>query len=158
AIWFVANDGVFRTTGGEEEIVSKLLTPLFQGEPKNGYAPIDLSVETALRLAVDRNELYFQYQDTDGSRQVMVLQILTGGWRHYSFGQQPAVVYTEAMGETAQLLIGGVTSGASYTHDGYSDAGAAINGLWRTPAYDFGQPRPEKLLTDQYLDLDVSTT
>lgn len=156
AMWFVANDGVCRTTGGTEEVVSTLIAPLFQGLSRNGYFPIDFSVEAALRLAVYRNELYFQYQDTDGSRQVMVLQILTGQWRHYRFGQQNAGLYAEGQDTAAQLIIGGVASGTSYLHGGFSDDGGAINALVRTAAWDFGQARAEKLLADQFLDADRS--
>ena len=158
AIWFVANDGVYRTTGGDEQLVSEDITPLFQGQEQNGYFPIDFSIEPALRLAVYRNELYFQYQDTQGSRQVMILQILTKQWRHYRFGVQNATLYAEGVGADSRLLIGGVASGASYTHDGTSDDGAGISVLVRTAAWDFGRPREEKLLTDQILDVDCAST
>ena len=44
-----------------------------------------------LRLTVWENDLFFQYQDTGGARQVLVYSILQKFWRHYLFGQPPAV-------------------------------------------------------------------
>lgn len=153
-IWGVSQDCVFATNGGPEEVVSDDIAPLFQGKTVHGYLPIDLTVERALRLQFFQRELYFAFQDTEGVRQVWVYTPLTRQWRHYGFAQQPAALYTDEIANL--LLLGGRTSGASYTHTGVSDDGVAIAPVARTGAWDWGRPREEKLFGDQFLDCDTA--
>jgi len=152
-VFFVAEDGVFVTQGGPEDWISQDINPLFYGTTVNGYAPIDKTAVTALRLTCWENCLYFQYQDTGGARQVMVYSILQKFWRHYSFGKSPAVVQGE---DEDILLIGGNATGASYSHSGTSDDGTAIACTIRTGSASGGR-REEKLFGDIFLDADIQT-
>lgn len=156
AIWGVSTTCVYRTSGGPETIVSQKIEPLFRGQTVNGYAPISFAVADLpyLRLAVWRDELYFQYRDTQGATRVQVLQILTGEWRTERPAMPTAGLYpdVEPTG-TGLLLVGGATSGKIYQRSGTSDDGAAITPLVRTGAQDFGRPREEKLFGDQILDV-----
>lgn len=147
-VFFVAEDGVFATSGGPEEWLSEAINPLFYGTSVNGYAPIDKSAVSAIRLTCWENDLYVQYQDTGGSRQVMVYSILQKFWRHYRFGQPHAVVQGE---DEDVLLFGGQGTGASYSHTGTSDDGQAISCLLRTGSSSGGR-REEKLFGDIFLD------
>lgn len=154
-MWFVATDGIFATTGGTEQDVSQEIRPLFEGKTVNGYLPIDFTVPTAIRLQVYREELWFGYQDTGGAARVLVLHVGTKQWRAYRFGQPQAALVSEGTNPTdALLILGGRDSGEAYTHAGTSDDGTAIAAVVRTGAQDFGRPREEKLLGDQYLDAD----
>jgi len=149
-IFFVAEDGVFATSGGPEEWLSEAINPLFYGTAVNGYAPIDKSLTTSIRLTCWENDLFFLYQDTGGAYQVLVFSILQKFWRHYRFGQPPAVVQGE---DEPILLFGGHLTGASYTHDGTSDAGLPIACTIRTGSASGGR-REEKLYGDIFLDAD----
>lgn len=151
AMWFVSDDGVYRTGGGSQEEVSGPIKPLFQGKTVNEIKPIDLTVGDMLRLEVFEQELYFTYQDTDGNGRTLVLQILTGQWRLYTWGRHLAVTYADA---ADTLILGGKSTGASYLHDGFSDDGDAITPIARTGAWDYGRPREDKLFGDQILDVD----
>ncbi len=155
AIWAVSaiGGGVFKSGGGAPEDVSGPIKPLFRGQRVNGYAPIDLSVETMIRLEVWHEELYFTYQDTDGNARTLVLQILTGLWRAYTWGRPLATIYADG-GDGTQLLLGGQSTGAAYTHEGMDDDGDDIQVDVRTGAQDFGRPREDKLFGDQILDVD----
>src|SRR4029434_7128358 len=94
-MFFVAEDGVFATSGGPEDWLSEAINPLFYGTAVNGYQPIDKTQVAALRLTCWETYLVFQYQDTGGTRQVMVFSILQKFWRHYQFGQPPPLVQGE---------------------------------------------------------------
>lgn len=154
SLWGVANDGIWRFNGGDTPLVSDKIRPLFQGQTVYGYLPIDFTVPEALRLAVYRDELYFGYQDTDGDRQVLVYQILTGQWRHYQFGRAQAALYADGEGEEARLLLGGASTGLGYELAGFSDDGLPIEAHVRSASWDWGRPREEKLLGDQIIELD----
>ena len=150
--YFVAEDGVFATQGGPEDWISEAINPLFYGTAVNGYQPIDKSpaAAAAIRLTVWENCLYVQYQDTAGDRQVLVYSILQQFWRHYRFGRAPACLQGE---DEPLLVLGGLSSGASYTHEGTSDDGAPIACLLRTGSASGGR-REEKLFGDLFLDAD----
>ena len=150
-IYFCAEkEGIFLTNGGEEEWISRDLDPLFQGETKNGYLPIDWAATSALRLTTWENKLYFLYQDTGGARQVAVYHLLQKFWLHYTFGRAPSSLQGE---DEALLLIGSLNLGKTYTHEGFSDDGLAIVCVDRTGAFS-GGVREEKLLGDALLDAD----
>jgi hypothetical protein len=148
-IFFVAEDGLFVTSGGPEEWLSAEINPLFYGTAVNGYNPIDKTQTAALRLTCWENDLYFQYQDTAGARQVLVYSILLKFWRHYHFSRPPAVLQGE---DEDVLLLGGAGTGKSYTHTGTSDDGTAIACVLRTGAASGGR-REEKLFGDAFLDV-----
>jgi hypothetical protein len=147
-IFFVAEDGVFSTSGGPEDWLSEAINPLFYGTAVNGYQPIDKTHPEAMRLTCWENDLFFLYQDTSGARQVMVFSILQKFWRHYLFGKAPAVLQGE---DEAVLLLGGRATGASYTHEGTADDGLPIACSIRTGSAS-GERREEKLYGDLFLD------
>lgn len=149
-IYFVAEDGVFHTTGGPEEWISREIQPLFDGVAKNGLQPIDKTVTSAIRLTFWENKVYFGYQDVTGARQVLVYSILYQFWRHYTFGRAQAGLQGE---DEDLLIIGALNLGKSYTLDGLTDDGAAIAWTIRTGAIS-GGVREEKLFGDAFLDLD----
>jgi hypothetical protein len=149
-IYFAAEDGFFRTIGGPEEWIGREIQPLFEGQTVEGLFPIDKSAPTAIRVTVWENKVYFTYQDTHGGVQTLVYSILHKFWRHYVFGRQPAGLQGE---DEATLLIGGVNTGKTYTHEGFSDDGVAIGVTLRTGA-NSGGVREEKLFGDQMLDVD----
>lgn len=155
SMWIVSRDNLYRTQGGPEDPVANDLLPLFQGKAVNGYQPIDFTVETALRLAVYQNELWFGYQDQSGDRHVWIMQIQTGAWRYYDFAAEVSALYPDAGApESGRLLFGGADSGEGYVHEGTSDDGEPIAAVWRTGSWDWGKPREEKLFGDQILDVD----
>ena len=160
AIFFGDLDGIYRTDGGAAvDLTDALLYGLFHGETINGYLPVDFTVPAALRLAVHDNELWFFYQDSGGTRRVLIFNLLRQYWRHYSFATQLAHGVSEPeSGTVYNLILGGRSSGVSYTHEGVSDAGSAIAVQLRTASLDQGLPREEKLYGDLILDVDRQST
>lgn len=154
-IYFIAKDGIYRTAGGPEEWLSRKIDPLFRGQTKNGMLPIDFSALTKLRLEIHENELYFQYQDTNGVVRCLVYSLIYQFWRPYQFGQETACFYSDEGNAVSTLLMGGNSTGKSYSFSGFSDDGSAISCQARTGALTFGRPREEKRLGDQLLDMDT---
>lgn len=154
-IFGVSKDGIFVTAGGAEEIASTQIERLFRGETWNGYAPIDFTQANVIRLSIARDLLYFLYQDTNGDRQILVYSLLYKFWTDYEF--VPDVCYLLADDDTAiaTILVGGLTTGKAYLHDGTTDDGSAIPFLLRTGDWDLNRPREDKLLGDQILDADL---
>ncbi len=154
-IFGVAKDCLFATNGGAEDVVSDPISRLFDGQTWNGYAPIDFAFPLAIRLSVAWNDLYFQYQDTNGDRQILVYSLIYKFWTAYAFAQDLSYVLPDDDTPIANILAGGKTTGTSYLHDGFSDAGIAIPFTIRTADWDLSRPREDKLLGDQILDADL---
>lgn len=159
-VYYVARDGIRVTTGGESTVLSEALWPLFHAQTVNGYAPIDFSVPAAIRLSLHETDLWFLYQDTNGTRQCLVYSLLWRYWRPYSFTRVVAVAYSDetqneqdAQGDL-QLLFGS-TNGKAYTYSGRTDDGTAIPWSLRTGAWAWGQLREEKLLGDLVIETDL---
>ena len=155
-IYGVAADGIFTTGGGAEEVISQEIQNLFRGLTWNGYPPINFSFPLAIRLSIHQDTLYFQYQATDGNRYVAVcLLLFNRQWAIYDFAVDPSYIQPDTDGPAGTLLIGGKTGGRSFTHEGFSDNGAAIACVVRNGTWNLGRHREEKLLGDQILDADL---
>ena len=154
-IFFVAQDGIFQTSGGPEDWLSRMIDPLFKGKTVNGYLPIDFSAPSALRLTVWESKLYFLYQDTSGARQVLVYDLLLKTWRSYAFGRALSNVHGH---DEDTLLLQSLNLGKTYTHDGTSDDGLAIAAGIRSGAFTGSSIREEKLFGDQFLDAAPNST
>lgn len=155
-IYGVAKDAIFRTSGGAEEVVTQEIQRLFRGETWNGYAPVDFAFPNAIRLSVAQDLLYFQYQDTDGDRRLLVYSLLYNFWSSWNFAQDISYVLMDEDTGISTILVGGLTTGKSYTLSGFSDDGSAISFLLRTGDWDLSRPREDKLLMDQILDADLA--
>lgn len=157
---FVSPFGVRLTTGGVPERLSDAwIDPLFRAETTRGLSPIDFTVPTALQLAYYKDELWFTYQDTGAVRRHLIYNFFTKTWRAYLFGEPLACVYGEPIqGASSRLLLGGNATGQVYTHSGFADDGTAIAYSFRTGAYDFGEPRREKRLSEVILDAELQTS
>lgn len=154
-MYFVSRDGIYRTVGGPEEWLSKDIDPLFRGKVANGMQPIDFTRLPALRLELHENELFFQYEDITGQRQCLVYSLLFQYWKLYTFGKETACFYSDEGNDVSTLLIGGLNTGKTYIHSGFSDDGTAIGASFRTGWLTFDRPREEKRLGDQFLDFDT---
>jgi hypothetical protein len=157
-MFFVAKDGIYSWGGTIETSISDAdIRGLFHGEVRNGYNPIDFTHPEMVRLQVQDNELWFQYQDTSGATSILIYSILYQFWRPYLFGPKISTIYAQqainpTFGAPLSMLLGGKTTGKLYTHSGTSDDGAAISARFTTGALDQGLPREDKLYGDVMID------
>ncbi len=160
-IFYVAKDGIRVTSGGESsQVGADQIRPLFHNQTVNGVAPIDFSVPSAIRLEVYDTDLWFLFQDTQGTRQCFVYSLLYRYWRSYAFARPVAVVYqdetqADQFAQGALVAILGATNGTAYSHAGFTDDGVAIPFHARTGAWNWGRPREDKLLGDLILEADL---
>ncbi len=153
-IFFIADDGIYRTTGGEAiSITDTTIEELFKGRVRNGYAPITDRNPTKLRLALHENALWFQYPTTAGDVRILVYDLIFDFWSAHSFARQTATLYSEGPSPASTLLLGGRGDAKVYVHSGTEDDGVAITANIRTGALDQGAPRRQKVYGDLELDL-----
>jgi len=117
AMYFVAKDGIYESTGGQEvSIVENDIKPLFPtydgpGQSIEGYEAVDMTDVNAIRLRYHNNELYFIYTGlASGTRQELVYDTLKKRWRAVNYTSAMATVYSEP-GTVSSLLLGTVAGG-----------------------------------------------
>lgn len=154
-IYYVARDGIRVTQGGEGHLISDPIRPLFNGETRNGFLPIDMTALTSIRLESHNNDIWFIYKDTGATLRCLVYSIIYKNWRNYTFAFPPTVVYSDPTQDGTQSLFMGAANGHIYTHAGTDDSGVAISCSARTGANDYGYPRGDTLFGDIVVDADM---
>lgn len=81
AVYFLAADGLYRTTGGPPERVSDLITPIFDGSASSSLA-VD-GTEMSLQYADQR--LFLSYTNASAAKRTLVYDPRTGQWVLWSF-------------------------------------------------------------------------
>lgn len=126
AMFFVAKDGVYMSTGGQEtSIVENDIKPLFPtydtpGQSVNGYEAVDMTQPNAMRLTYHNDELYFVYAGaTTGTQQILVYDLLKKRWRAMSTSCGVSEIYSEP--NTVSSLLYGTNAGVVYQAGGTAD-------------------------------------
>lgn len=126
AMYFIAKDGIYETTGGQEvSLVENDIKPLFPtydkpGRSVEGYEAVDYSLPDNMRLRYHNDELYFEYTGlTTGTRQVLVYDILKKRWRAMACTAGITEIYSEPA--TTSSLLYGTTAGTIYQAAGNFD-------------------------------------
>ena len=151
-VFFLARDAIYRTVGGPAENISdEKIKPIF-GDGTSEYPPIDWDNLDSIRLVAFNNEVWFQYQDTDGVLRHFIYDMVFKYWRAYSFSKAGSALYDDEGATTPQLILGSITDGNFRTHEGYADDGVAISPSIRTGHLDQGFLRNEKAYGDLMID------
>lgn len=159
AIYFVSKDGVYRTTGGQEQsIVENSIKPLFPtldapARSVEGYEAVDMSYPEFIFLEFHNGEIWFTYKGVDsGTRQQLIYDIGKQRWRAAQYNVSAVMCYSEK-GTVSSLLLG-CTDGSFYQTGAATDNGQAIACRVRTGAFDQGQPLNLKQYGDVIFDID----
>ncbi len=155
-VWFVAEDGVYRTNGGPADPISDDLRPLFHGTSVEGYAAVDMSSASLrfLRLSIHDFDLILLYKGLDGSYCEWRYSILYQYWRPIKRNGGIAIQVAYSDEGSTDLLYGDWLLERAYTEGGFSDVGNTIDCEVRSGYTDFNRPREDKRLGDLYLDAD----
>jgi hypothetical protein len=158
-IYFVARDGIFHTTGSDEGTpISDDVRPLFDPSittATNGYFPVNFAVPAAIRLRITGTDLWFGYQDLNGTQQWMVYSLLYAQWRSYQFTYPPAEVYQEPAVSPMSILLGSTVGGIIDQFSGLTDRGVAVAWSYQSGALDQGYSHPAKRYGNWAFDLDA---
>lgn len=163
AIYFVAKDGIYETTGGQENsIVENDIKPIFPtydtpGQAVETYDAVDMTQPDLIRLTYYNSELYFVYQGVNsGTLQLLIYDILKKRWRGAAYATYASVPYAEP--NTTSSLLLGMQTGSLYENGGNQDPGpsgqTAISCSLRTGAHDQGMPLNQKQYGNVIFDLD----
>lgn len=158
-VYFVAKDGIYRTSGGpEESIVENWIKPLFPtkdgpGRDAHGYEAVDMTAIAQIRLNYHNDEIYFTYQGvTTGNMQTLVWDTRKSRWRAADYNPELYVFYSEP-GTTSSLLMGGPNGTFAQATEG-QDMGNDIPVVLRTGSNDQGLPLVQKEYGSVIFDLD----
>lgn len=173
AIFFVAKDGVYVTTGGEEQsLVESNIKPIFPTLDQPGRAisfssglgtdAVNMERIEDIRLRFHNDELWFIYRGLNtGTLQQLIFDTMKQRWRAagYSLSTSICTVYSEE-GTQSSLLLGAQSGDFFTTQTGGADAntnGAGvtqINVQVQTGAYDQGIPLTHKEYGGVVFDID----
>jgi hypothetical protein len=128
--FFVARDGLFRTNFvQEDEELSGLIAPLFEGRTVNDYDPINWSAASTMALGYWKQRLYFAYPSGDHTTPDMlaVYSFHTNTWYFYQYDTPVHALYNEEA--TDLLLAGGEDGTIASLETGSSDNGVDISAV-----------------------------
>jgi hypothetical protein len=161
SIYFIAKDGIYQTTGGQEaSLVENDIKPIFPtydgpGQQAGIYESVDYSDPNLLRLAYHNDEIWFLYKGgQSGTAQVLVYDILKKRWRAVDYGSNKMGVFYSEPG-TISSLLAGTASGELVQSGGDVDPdNTAILVQMQTGAHDLGMPLNRKQFGNVIFDID----
>lgn len=170
-IYFVAKDGVYATTGGQEaSLVENDIKPLFPtydspAQDVNGYEAVDLERIEDIKLEYHNGELWFLYLGkTTGTKQILIYDTIKKRWRAASypltFPTQGGLrsVYSESTSDSS--MMAGDYNGNIYLFSGIgADTGYQVDPspytlTLRTGSFDQGMPLNTKEYGNVIFDVD----
>lgn len=152
AVYLLLADGVYRTTGGTPEIVSRDITPLFDGTGDSGSLFPSTGDWT---IGYATNRMYLSYQNGSAYR-TLVYDTILREWLLWDIHVDSSAIPTNVIEwvNSAGLPTGYVASGAklfSFTKTATSDDGTAIVSSYRSGFDDLGHPSLEKVVRQAWV-------
>ncbi len=158
-IFFIADDGIYASNGGQVVRISDNLGPLLphdgvNGVTVNGILPPDFTKPDLMHLEFGDNKVKWSFMDTGGVYQTWVYDTIKQGWESldkYIF--EGSIHYHRQAVGVHQELIGG-KDGRVYLSDGslYTDNVFPYQSEIMTGCEDFGETRTQKQFGDIQLD------
>lgn len=160
AVYFVAKDGIYATTGGvQQSLTFDSIQPLFPtgdspGQVAGGYPPIDFSHPEDISLEYNNGEVWFTYRGVNQPQtSQLVYDIGRQRWRGVQYSNPSMQVVYSERATTSSLLLGG-QDGTLYQVGGVSDNGAVMGVNVSTGAFDQGHPLNMKEYGGVIFDID----
>ncbi len=151
-VYFLSRSGVWKTTGGEAQLVSQNLDPFFLGQPSVYFksSVLNHGSITAAAMCWHEHRIYLSVPTGTSSTndRMLVLDPRYGWWTLYDI---PAAVLTPfRIGNQAELVFAAPTGSnyiyrhsPTYTADAMTatpSGGVAISSRWRSGWMDYGSP------------------
>ena len=129
-VYFHTREGIYRTTGGIPELVSKPILPAVQFAADAGMLDASLSF-SSLTLGVNlgwaRERLFVRFTNANNAERAYVLDRRSGQWVLWSAaGLANFVEHTAAFGGRASVYTAGSSHAYAFSDNMTSDAGVAI--------------------------------
>lgn len=150
-VYFVDRKGLFRTTGGEPELLSSNVDPLFQSDNFSYYSSyftggsaIAQDQTTNLSLGYHDHQLFLSYTQASGSvnTRTLVYDSRYQWWSLYDWPAAHVISFRRSAG-VPELLFADTSGTKKIMRSDNSqtnDNTTAITSLWRSGWFDYGLP------------------
>jgi hypothetical protein len=160
---FLAKDGIYITNAGSpaKSLTDKDLYPIFPREGIRGaqirdVQPPDMTRTTDLRLGYGDGYIYFDFVAITGGPYTLIYDMKRDGWFIDKYPSRANVHAWDPGAGVHDVLLGTVDGKVKAYAHGTGDDGNNIPWLIRTPHYDGGDPRKEKLFGDFAISFDAA--
>jgi len=142
-VYFMARNGVYRTTGQEPELISSLIEPIFSGEASPFYTGGTLAHGsiTNCAMGVWEDRIYLAFPSAEANNRVLVYDPKFDWWSLLSI--PASCLATFRIGSTEELVFGyasGDNKIGRHSSVFTNDEGAAIESRWRSGWFDLNNP------------------
>lgn len=165
-VFFIADDGIRATAGGQAESITDDLYELFphDGQPgktitigNDTIIPPDFTQRKNLRLSLYDGILYFDFVDTLGGHATLVYHTGARGWISYDAYTPPVITHYGEEGEGVHNMLAGGNDGNLYSLGSRDDDNTAnVAGVILTAPIPSGDNRAKYTVGDYDLDADIA--
>jgi hypothetical protein len=146
-IYFMARNGVYRTTGQEPELISSPVEPIWSGDASPFYTGGTLAHGSITNCAMGtwEDRIYLAFPTESANSRVLVYDPQYEWWSLYSM---PASCFATFRPSNQPELVFGYASGSNHvgrhSRSYTNDDGSAITAYWRSGWFDLGSPSVKK--------------
>jgi hypothetical protein len=147
-VYFMARNGVYRTTGQEPELISSPVSPVWEGDISPFYTGGTLSHASISNCAMGtwQDRVYLAFPTETANSRVLVYDPQFEWWSLYDL--PASCIASFRPGNTEELVFGfasGTNSVGRHSSAFSDDNGTAITSRWRSGWPDFEQPDEKKV-------------
>ncbi|HET7455394.1 MAG TPA: hypothetical protein VFJ76_07735 [Solirubrobacterales bacterium] len=147
-VYFMARNGVYRTTGQEPELISSLVEPIWSGDISPFYTGGVLAHGSITNCAMGtwEDRIYLAFPTESTNSRVLVYDPQFEWWSLLSI---PASCFATFRPSNQPELVFGYASGSNHvgrhSRSYTNDDGAAITSYWRSGWFDLGSSSQKKI-------------
>jgi hypothetical protein len=142
-VYFMSRRGIYRTTGGEPELMSELIDPIWLGNASSYFTSgvLNHSEITDCAMTWHDERIYLAYPSGSATvpDRVLVYDTRLRWWSLFDF--DASAMCTFRVGAQTDLMFGyssGTNDIGRHTYTATNDADVAISALWRSAWSDYG--------------------
>lgn len=152
-VYFMARNGVYRTTSQEPELISSRVEPIFSGDISPFYTGGTLAHGSITNCAMGawEDRIYLSFPSESANNRVLVYDPQFEWWSLYDI--PASCISTFRVGNTTELVFGYASGSnhvgrhsSSYTNDD----GTAIASRWRSGWFDLENPDVKTLRSSKF--------
>lgn len=142
-VYFMARNGVYRTTGQEPELISSLVEPIWSGDVSPFYTGGTLAHGSITNCAMGtwEDRIYLAFPSAEANNRVLVYDPQYEWWALYAL---PASSFASFRVANNEELVFGYASGTNsvgrHAPSFGNDDGTAITSRWRSGWFDLENP------------------
>jgi hypothetical protein len=156
-LYFIAKDGIYRTTGGPPEKISDPIEPLWTGEmpATSSQSAIDHDLLANATATADRHRIYFAIPTTPfvNNSRLLVFDTRTQDWMMWTIQANGMTPFRFSDGDELLFAYANGANHVGRVSSAYTaDDTATLAAHYRTGFADLGTPMSEKVVREWLLD------